>query len=272
MRRVLHLSDLHYGKDRADLEEPLLEVVDRLAPDLVAISGDFTQRARRSQFAEARAFLERLTVPWLAVPGNHDTPLDNLWVRLMKPWKRYRAAIHDELEPVYQDEHMVVVGVNTVNRFAWQRGKLSNRRVARACQAFGDDDGRARIVMLHHPLQHGPEVEKRLMRGADEALKAFAECGAQVVLSGHLHNTVIAPFRAWPQLLFVQAGTSLSSRVRGEVNTFNLLEVSAEAVSVESWGAEHLEFAPLSRVAYVRRDGAWHREDSAPRARLASRG
>ncbi|MBP0484280.1 metallophosphoesterase family protein [Sagittula salina] len=272
MRRVLHLSDLHYGKDRADLEEPLLEVVERIAPDLVAISGDFTQRARRTQFEQASAFLDRLAMPWLAVPGNHDTPLDNLWVRLLKPWKRYRAAIHEELEPVYEDEAMVVVGVNTVNRFAWQRGRLSPARVRRACKAFGAADGRARVVMLHHPLQHGPEVEKRLMSGADDALKAFAECGAQVVLSGHLHNTVIAPFRAWPQLLFVQAGTSLSSRVRGEVNMFNLLELSAEAVSVESWGAEGREFAPMSRVAYLRRDGAWQRAEDSPRAELAARG
>lgn len=263
MRRVLHLSDLHYGKDRADLEEPLLHVVDRLKPDLVAISGDFTQRARHAQFAEAKAFLDRLTVPWLAVPGNHDTPLDNLWVRMVKPWKRYRAAIHPDLEPVYEDEGMVVVGVNTVNRFSWQRGKLSDKRVKRACRAFGEHDGRARIVMLHHPLQHGPEVDKRLMRGADMALKAFADCGAQIVLSGHLHNTVIAPFRAWPQLLFVQAGTSLSSRVRGEVNTFNLLDLAPGRVSVESWGAQHRVFEPLSRVAYARQDGVWVRDDAA---------
>lgn len=263
MKRVLHLSDLHYGKDNPDLEEPLLEVIDQLAPDLVAISGDFTQRARRHQFARAQAFLDRLTVPWLAVPGNHDTPLDNLWVRLMKPWKRYRRAIHSNLEPVHEDDGMVVVGVNTVNRFAWQRGKISDRRVTRACKAFGERDDRARLVMLHHPLQHGPDVDKRLMEGADAALKAFAECGAQIVLSGHLHNTLIAPFRAWPQLLFVQAGTCLSSRVRGEANMFNLLDLTHDAVRVESWGAENGAFAPMQSVSYAVEGGQWVRKDPA---------
>ncbi|GAA4221654.1 3',5'-cyclic AMP phosphodiesterase CpdA [Sagittula marina] len=261
MKRVLHLSDLHYGKDRADLEDPLLKTIDRLAPDLVAISGDFTQRARRGQFDRAATFLDRLSVPWLAVPGNHDTPLDNLWVRLTKPWKRYKRAIHGELEPVFEDDGMVVVGVNTVNRFAWQRGKLSNRRVKRACRAFGDHDERSRLVMLHHPLQHGPEVEKRLMAGADDALKAFAECGAQIVLSGHLHNTVISPFRAWPQLLFVQAGTCLSSRVRGEENMFNVLDLTADSVRVESWGAENLIFSPRLTRSFFIENGQWVRRD-----------
>ena len=151
----------------------------------------------------------------------------------------------------------MVVGVNTVNRFSWQRGRLSTRRIRRACAGFGDAGHRARIVMLHHPLQHGPDVNKRLTRGAREALEAFADCGAQIVLSGHLHNTVVRPFRAHPGLLFVQAGTSLSSRLRGEPNTFNLLDLSKEAVSVETWGTEATRFDRLSRVSYRRCDDAW---------------
>lgn len=263
MTRLVHLSDLHYGKDRAELEAPLLEAVRRIDPDLVVVSGDFTQRARVRQFDRARAFLDRLCCPWLAVPGNHDTPLDNLWVRLTAPWKRYRQAIDPDLEPRYQDAATVVVGVNTVNRFSWQRGRLSARRITRACaglQAAGD---RARLVVLHHPLQHGPEVDKRLMRGAALALERFADCGAQIVLSGHLHNTVVAPFRAYPGLLFVQAGTSLSRRQRGEPNTFNLLEIGGNAVTVETWGAEGAGFAAASQMAFVREDGTWRRMSAA---------
>ncbi|MBN9886037.1 metallophosphoesterase family protein [Salipiger abyssi] len=260
MTRVLHLSDLHYGRERAGLEEALLSAIDRLDPDLVAISGDFTQRARVSQFARARGFLDRLTQPWLAVPGNHDTPLDNLWVRMFAPWKRYRRAISPELEPRHETENMVVVGVNTVNRFAWQRGRLSERRIERACAGFAEAGERARIVVLHHPLQHGPEVEKRLMRGAGAALRRFADCGAQIVLSGHLHQTVVAPFRAHPGLLFVQAGTGLSDRLRGgERNTFNLLTLSGPRVSVETWGLEGAGFDLIGTKRYLRDGDRWER-------------
>ncbi|MGP6088632.1 metallophosphoesterase family protein [Antarctobacter jejuensis] len=264
MTRVLHLSDLHYGKDRPELEAPLLDSVHRIDPDLVVISGDFTQRARKGQFARASAFLDRLPCRWLAVPGNHDTPLDNLWVRMTAPWARYRRAIDPVLEPRYEDSSMVVVGVNTVNRFSWQRGRLSKRRIARACDGFDTAGSRARIVVLHHPLQHGPEVGKRLMRGAAQALDRFAGCGAQIVLSGHLHNTVIAPFRAYPGLLFVQAGTSLSRRLRGEPNTFNLLEIGQDCLMVETWGSEGTDFQPSVRRHFRRKDGAWHRVADQP--------
>ncbi|MBW4981362.1 metallophosphoesterase [Mameliella sp. CS4] len=259
MKRILHLSDLHYGRAREDLEEPLLEVIDRLRPDLVVISGDFTQRARRGQFARARAFLDRLDPPWLAVPGNHDTPLDNLWLRMVAPWRRYRRAVHHDLEPRYADDGMVVVGVNTVNRFAWQRGRLSERRITRACEGFNAAGDRTRVAVLHHPLQHGAGVRKRLMQGAEAGLRGFADCGAQIVLSGHLHNTVIAPMRAFPELLFVQAGTCLSSRVRGEPNTFNLLDLDGPDVRIARWAADDAEFLESDAVSYVRRDGVWIR-------------
>ena len=101
MRTIVHLSDLHFGRTRPDLLEPLVEAVNGAAPDLVAVSGDLTQRARGRQFREARAFLDRLAAPCLVVPGNHDVPLDHLLLRLFGPWRRYCRLIGSELEPGY---------------------------------------------------------------------------------------------------------------------------------------------------------------------------
>ncbi|CAM4307953.1 metallophosphoesterase family protein [Palleronia rufa] len=237
MIRILHLSDLHFGRDRPELETPLVETVNGLAPDLVAISGDFTQRARVAQFARARAFLDRLAPPTLSVPGNHDTPLDNLLLRFVVPFRRYRRAIDPVLEPELETPDMHVVGVNTVNRFSWQRGRMSPRTIRRLSAAFARGDARLRIAVLHHPLEHGPEVEKRLMRGARHALAALRGAGADVVLSGHLHNTVTRPFAISPGCLFVQAGTGLSTRLRGEDNTFNLLSCTPGRIEVETFSA-----------------------------------
>ena len=58
--RLIHLSDLHFGRDRPELMRPLLDAVNGLSPDLVAISGDLTQRAFDSQFRAARAFIDRI--------------------------------------------------------------------------------------------------------------------------------------------------------------------------------------------------------------------
>jgi 3',5'-cyclic AMP phosphodiesterase CpdA len=259
MKRILHLSDLHFGRTRPDLLDPLVTLANDLAPDLIAISGDFTQRARVSQFKEAAAFVARLHAPVLSVPGNHDTPIDNVWVRFVDPWGRYKEHICDDLEPQFVDDEVAIVGVNTVNRFSWQRGKLRSHTITRVCNAFeGRKDGRAHVVMLHHPLEHLPDVSKQLMRGARAAVAEFGRCGADIVLSGHLHNAAVAPLTAAPGVLFVQAGTGLSTRLRGEPNNFNLLRVTADRVEVDRYGATTKpQFDVVQTAAFERRPDGW---------------
>ncbi|MCK0167957.1 metallophosphoesterase [Jannaschia sp. S6380] len=260
MRRVLHVSDLHFGRDRPELLRPLIATINDLAPDLVAISGDFTQRARFGQYRAARAFLARLVPPFLAVPGNHDTPLDNLFVRFLNPWGRYRRYIHPDLQPGWEDAEVAVAGVNTVNRWSWQRGRIGRQTLRRVCGAFAGSDGaRMRIAVLHHPLEHGPAVEKRLMRGAGRALAALGECGADIVLSGHLHTWHARPFAEAEGVLFVQAGTGLSTRVRGEPNDFNLLTIDGPSVEVQQWtaGPGETAFHPTRSARFTKAEGVW---------------
>lgn len=258
MRRILHVSDLHFGRDRPELLRPLIDAINALSPDLVAISGDFTQRARLGQFRAARAFLSMIEPPSIAVPGNHDTPLDNLFVRLVTPWQRYRHYIDGDLEPTWEDDEVAVVGVNTVNKWSWQRGKIGRHTVRRVCAAFEGNRGRRmHFAMLHHPLEHGPDVEKRLMRGAREALRRLGRCGADIVLSGHLHRWGAQPFSAHEGVLFVQAGTGLSTRARGEPNDFNLLTVEGRSVLVEQWTAAEATFRRARAERFDKTDGSW---------------
>lgn len=276
MRRILHLSDLHFGRTRPELETPLLAAIARNRPDLVVISGDFTQRARQVQFARAQRFLAQVPAPVLSVPGNHDTPLDNPAQRFLTPFARYRRYIDRVTEPVFDDGAMTVVGVNTVNPWAWQQGRFSSRARDRVARMFAAHPAPLRVVALHHPLEHGPQTDKRLMRGARAALSALSDCGAQVVLSGHLHRASAAPFRAAPGLLFVQAGTGLSTRQRGEENTFNLLDwQESGALRVTTWAARTGRggpvFAPEEAQLFRQREGAWIREPHAPGADALSR-
>lgn len=252
MTRIVHLSDLHFGRVDQSLTEPLLTQVAQLAPDLTVISGDLTQRARHSQFHRARALIDRLPGPVLSVPGNHDIPLDNLFVRFLWPFSRYRRYISNDLEPEYRDERMIVAGVNTVNRFAWQSGKVGRKRLSRLAERMGDGPQDLRIAVLHHPLEHGPEVDKRLMQGAGKALDVLSDSGVNLVLSGHLHRASSRPFRAAPDLLFVEAGTGLSTRLRHDQrNTFNVLDFDGNRLEVETWGT-----SPQAPDRFTRTDAA----------------
>ena len=125
MRTLIHLSDLHFGRIDPGILDPLRHAVHDAKPHLVAISGDFTQRARRSQFAAARAFMDTLEPPKLVVPGNHDVPYWNVARRFLQPLTRYRRYISEELEPEYQDEEMIVLGVNTARAFAHGGGRIN---------------------------------------------------------------------------------------------------------------------------------------------------
>lgn len=262
MTRIVHLSDLHYGRVRKGLAEALLESVAAQAPDLVVVSGDLTQRARTWQFRAARAFLERLPAPWLAVPGNHDIPLENLAERIVTPFARYRRHIAHELEPIYGDATVCVAGVNSVNPFVHEAGRFRKATAARLCRVFeaaGPD--RLRVVVLHHPITHGPQVTKTLMRGAGHALSELSDCGADVVLCGHLHAWAAAPSAAREggrELLMVQAGTSLSTRLRGEENDYNLLVVDGPTLTVERHASgDALAFRPTGTHSFRREGAAW---------------
>ena len=252
MRRLVHLSDLHFGRTRPELLDPLVAAIAGAAPDLVVVSGDLTQRARNRQFAEARRFLDRLDAPWLAIPGNHDIPLGNLASRLVDPFRRYRRWIDRDLEPRFLDAELAVVGINTVDPLAWQRGRIGRSATRRAATALAAAGQATRVVVVHHPFEHLPGEPKTLMKHAPRGIEALTRAGADIVLSGHLHA-----WRAEPaalrigeaRSLLVQAGTGLSTRLRGEENDFNLLTILPAAVTVE-------RFTARADARGFRRDGA----------------
>src|SRR5436190_6737315 len=113
MRTLIHLSDLHFGRVDPVIIDPLLKFIEVTKPDLVAISGDLTQRARTAEFLEARKFLDAIPFPKIVVPGNHDVPLLNVFARLFRKLECFRRFISEELQPFYVDDEIAVAGVNT---------------------------------------------------------------------------------------------------------------------------------------------------------------
>jgi 3',5'-cyclic AMP phosphodiesterase CpdA len=245
MRRIVHLSDLHFGRVNPVLLDPLLKVVREVEPDLVAISGDLTQRARSYQFQQARAFLDALPKPQIVVPGNHDIPLHNVYARFFERLTKYQRYITDDLQPVYEDEEMVIVGVNTARSSVFKGGRINRSQVSRLREKFCTlERGVVKAVVTHHPfdLPEGHH-ERDLVGRARMALTELAECGADLLLAGHLHVSHTGHTRRYNipghSALVVQAGTATSTRERGEANSFNLLRIAYPDITVEryAWDA-----------------------------------
>lgn len=240
MTLLLHISDTHFGTEQAPVVEALVDLARAQLPDLVVLSGDITQRARPAQFRAARALVDRLGAPVLAIPGNHDIPL-SLWQRLLRPYARHSAAFGADLQPVFSSPELLVVGVNTTRPYRHTDGAVSAAQIDRVGQWLaGATPAQLRVVVVHQPLEvaRARDVRDRL-HGHAAAQHAWAHAGADLVLGGHIHLPYVAPLPGLARAMWVvQAGTAVSSRVRSGVpNSVNLLRWSAlqARCAVEQW-------------------------------------
>jgi 3',5'-cyclic AMP phosphodiesterase CpdA len=268
LRTIAHLSDLHFGRVDARLLDPLRRKVAELAPHVVVVSGDLTQRARPEEFRQAREFLDSLPKPQVVVPGNHDVPLYNVFQRFLRPLGRFRRYIGADLEPSYFDDELAVVGINTARSLTFKGGRINEEQVerirARICTL---PDEVTKILVTHHPFdadEENPRHVGQIVGRAAMAMKTLAECGADVLLSGHLHATHtestaeryrIEGFSA----LVVQAGTATSTRARGEVNSFNALRVEPRHIAVDeyAWDEGAARFAVKQTRAFRHTPKGW---------------
>lgn len=240
MRTLVHLSDLHFGKVDNAILHPLIETVRQIAPDVVAISGDLTQRARTHEFKAARTFLDTLPAPQIVVPGNHDIPAHNLFSRFLQPLDKYKRYVTKELEPFYADQEIAVLGVNTARSLTIKGGRINDEQIAQIHQRFWRlDETITKIIVSHHPfdLPAGHD-EDDLVERASVAMKALAELGVDVFISGHLHishtgQTAKRYNISGHSALVVQAGTATSTRSRGEANSFNVIRINHPHITIE---------------------------------------
>jgi 3',5'-cyclic AMP phosphodiesterase CpdA len=267
MRTIVHLSDLHFGRIDPAILDPLATLVAEIRPDVVVTSGDLTQRARKSQFQEARAYMDRLPKPQVVVPGNHDVPLYRVWERFLSPLGKYRRHFDADLEPGFIDDEIAVIGINTARSLTFKNGRINDEQIESIRRRFAPlGDGLTKVVVTHHPfdLPDDHDQSEELVGRARMAMEAFSRCGVDLLLAGHLHMSQAGETSNRHKLpgyaaLAVQAGTATSTRGRGESNSFNVLRVSNREIAIERqiWQPEAARFALERTERFKRVDNRW---------------
>jgi 3',5'-cyclic AMP phosphodiesterase CpdA len=264
MRRIAHISDLHFGTVDSRIAEGLLRDLAKQEPHLVVVSGDLTQRAKRSEFRSARAFLDRIPQPKVIVPGNHDVPLYDVLTRFLKPWNRYRQFITHDMHPFYQDEEIAVAGINTARSSAWKEGRISLAQIEILRDRFNSvPDHLFKVLVSHHPFIP-PEGNRKVAvvgRGL-QALRMLSSTGCSLILSGHLHQVYSGDVRPYHleitrSILVAQAGTAISARRRGEANAYNQITLDGDEMELESRAWDGQQFAATSIRRFETSDHGW---------------
>lgn len=264
MSSIAHVSDLHFGAESPDVVLGLIEDLTAIAPSLVAVSGDLTQRATRREFLAARRFLDRIPFPKVVVPGNHDIPLFDFVTRFARPLARFRRYIAEDVDPFFSAGDIAVLGMNTARSNTWKDGRVSEAQIENLRRRLGPLPPHVvKVLVTHHPFLPPPgDPSPPLVGRAAQALEAAETCGVDLLLAGHLHRGYTGDIRAHHvhirrAMLVAQAGTATSHRVRNEANSYNLIRVSPDRLgfSLRVWDGK--AFHETRFVEYAKDGSEW---------------
>jgi len=262
---LFHCSDLHFGFPAVPEQYEAIEaLIEERRFDVVAISGDFTQRGRSGEFQRARAFVKHAerVARVIVVPGNHDVAW---WLSPFgmgddrKILRKYRQYIAEDIEPVLRVPGATFVGINTCHgvirdTLTWNLrdlaiiGAVREAQIARAAAEFASAaEGDARVVVMHHNPVKGELSRRHGLRHTNRVLGAFAELGVDVVLCGHDHQEAVHYIEHTKKGTIISTAGTISSRARGgRPSSVNVISIGSNTIDVHTliWSADARAFVP----------------------------
>jgi 3',5'-cyclic AMP phosphodiesterase CpdA len=263
MRLIAHISDLHFGYNDPLLANALSESLAQINPSVLVVSGDLVEHATEAEFLAARAFLNLLAVPQIIVPGNHDLPFYNLWRRFTERLDKYRQFITDDLQPAFIDDELAIVGADSAHLYPVKGGKITDSQLDGLVKLFASfPSDLIRVLVTHHPFDLPEPSNPHLLIGHSRRAVSRLAPVVDILLAGHIHLSSTGSTSTRYKLeghamAFVQAGTAISDRNKGEINSFNVIHTgTAESqekrilVDRYSWSKDQRRFDRIDSKEY----------------------
>ena len=270
---VFHCSDLHFGHPAVPAQYEAMEaLIEERRYDVVAISGDLTQRARSGEFQRARAFIKHAEAfsKVISIPGNHDVQ----WWRAplglgdeRKMFENYRRYVSPEIEPVLKVRGAVFAGLNTSHgvlrqTLTWRLRDLSiigiirRSQIERLRKVFAEvPPSDARVIVMHHNPMKGELSQRHGLKNTARALGAFADLQVDLVLCGHDHQDAIHYVEHTRKGTVISTAGTVSNRMRGgRPSSVNSIRITPEQIEVGTlvWSQSELGFIPGPTKCFTR--------------------
>ena len=193
---------------RPEVLQTLIADLHQQPHDAVVVTGDLANISLEEEFLAAVPWLQQLgsAKNVFIIPGNHDAYIPMPYARSWKHWEAYLQS--DEAQRANGTPHegvvfptvrvrepIVLIGVNTAFPPAsWLAangsvGPQQLERLEQLLQQFATTN-LCRIVLIHHPPDEDIETRRRLTDTA-AFCEVLRKTGAELVLHGHLHRTVL---------------------------------------------------------------------------------
>ncbi len=272
---VFHVSDLHFGRPAVPAQiEAIESIIQEDKFDVVAVSGDFSQRARSGEFQRAAVFLRdaQKVSRTISVPGNHDVAWWHAPLGIGRPerlYENYLKYISTDLEPVLRLPGVTFVGVNTshgvtARTLTWNMrdisiiGDIRREQFKRAEAAFEKTEkADARVVVMHHNPVAGELSQRHGLKHTKKILGAFAAMGVDLILCGHDHQESVHYIEHTKKGTVISTAGTVSNRSRGgrpsSVNVIHILPTQIE-VTTHIWSDKGKTFVPGPHKCFERSD------------------
>ena len=263
MTTVFHISDLHFGWPAVPEQiEAIEQIIQMKKYDVVAISGDLSQRARSGEFQRAAAFIRdaRKVSEVITVLGNHDVA----WWKAplgfgdkSRVYENYRKFIDRNLEPVLHVPGATFVGINTAHgvtrrTLTWKLrdisiiGDIHRKQLDKASDLFAEAPPQdARVIVMHHNPVRGELSQRHGLKNTQKILGAFAEMGVDLVCCGHDHQESVHYIEHTRKGTVISTAGTVSNRSRGgRPSSVNVIDIELETIDVTThvWSKEHRTF------------------------------